>query len=580
MAVLLTLGGLSWVIWSVYSVNLRGAASQNDWLHDVYEIQSDIARLDGMLTMSARMAVETGEAQWERRYKKNVPALKAAIEQALKLVPGIRDTENMAAVEQARARLSEIENQAFTLIQQGSRKKARELLLSPEHFEQKRNLSVGMNLFHRALHEAIDDAQKNRIRLNRAQISVMAGIMLVLFFSWLVVYRLLGSWRRKINMEVNLRQQLLESTKEGYWRIDLEGMTQDVNRAMCRILGRQKNEVIGRSVFEFVDDENAKIIKSEIAARKLGKVGAYEIAFRRPDGENIHCLNNATPVVDSNGVQIGSVGMFSDISNLKAVTQKLALSAIEAQKANKVKSDLMANMSHELRTPLNAILGFSDTMQQEVFGPLGNDKYREYLNDIHDSGQHLLDLINDILDISAIEANALELQEKDVSLSEAVDAAVRLIRSRAENGKILLSSFVEPHIPRVFLDERRVKQVLLNLLSNAVKFTPEHGKVSLRAWLNNDYSLSIAVSDTGIGMSEDEIETALSTFGQIDSGLNRKHEGTGLGLPLTKKLVELHGGKITVKSKKGEGTSVMVTLPKERVQGNVSIWSKLANSWS
>lgn len=249
--------------------------------------------------------------------------------------------------------------------------------------------------------------------------------------------------------------------------------------------------------------------------------------------------------------------------NLKHATHR-------AEAANFAKSDLLANMSHELRTPLNAIIGFSGTMKEETFGPIGNDKYQEYLDDIHYSGQHLLELINDILDVSAFEAGALELNENRVSIPDVVDASIHIIRARAEHGQVTITSSIDPEAPQIYVDERRVKQVMINLLSNAVKFTQEGGVVSVSSCTNGDGSFAISVSDTGIGMDDDEAAVALSKFGQVDSGLDRKHEGTGLGLPLTRGLMELHGGTLEVESEKGHGTSVTVTFPKERVVQNVS----------
>lgn len=256
-------------------------------------------------------------------------------------------------------------------------------------------------------------------------------------------------------------------------------------------------------------------------------------------------------------------------NKLEQQVEELLVAQDEAIRANRAKSDLMANMSHELRTPLNAIIGFSETMKFEVFGPLGNDKYREYLGDIHHSGQHLLELINDILDISAFEAGAMELHEDNVSLTDIIEISVRLITQQAEVGKISVASTVEGDIPIIYADPRRVEQVFLNLLSNAVKFTPEGGEVRVTANVNDDGSLAVCVADTGMGMDSEEITKALSTFGQVDSGLNRKFEGSGLGLPLTKGLMELHGGTLEIKSQKGNGTLVTVTFPKECVIQNV-----------
>ena len=262
----------------------------------------------------------------------------------------------------------------------------------------------------------------------------------------------------------------------------------------------------------------------------------------------------------------GVIVIVRDITAQKKFQRELVESRDEAALANKAKSEFLASMSHELRTPLNAIIGFSGTMKDELFGAIENEKYRDYLCDIHHSGEHLLELINDILDASAIEAGAMKLNEGHINISDMIDTSLRLIEPRALTGKVSLSSDVAIGLPQINGDKRRIRQIMLNLLSNAVKFTPDGGRVHVSAFLNDDGSLSISVKDTGIGMDEDEIETAMSDFGQVDSGLNRKHEGTGLGLPLTKGLVELHGGVLKIKSGKGVGTDAIVIFPPARVK--------------
>ncbi len=262
---------------------------------------------------------------------------------------------------------------------------------------------------------------------------------------------------------------------------------------------------------------------------------------------------------------LGYRGAARDVTGIKKAEQELKAAKEQAEIAGRAKSDLIANMSHELRTPLNAIIGFSSTMKEETFGPIDNEKYREYLEFIDHSGKHLLELINDILDVSAIEAGALELHEEKIVPAKIVEGSLNLIRPRADEGKVTLSSTVTIDLPLIFVDERRVKQVLLNLLSNAVKFTPEGGEVSISANENIDGTFSFHVADSGIGMDPKELRTALSTFGQVDSGLDRKHEGTGLGLPLTRGLMDLHGGSMDVKSAKGQGTMITVTFPSDRV---------------
>lgn len=232
-----------------------------------------------------------------------------------------------------------------------------------------------------------------------------------------------------------------------------------------------------------------------------------------------------------------------------------------AETANMAKSEFLANMSHELRTPMNAILGFSNSIQHEIHGPINHDKYQEYINDIHASGSHLLELINDILDLSKVEANALELIQKHIDLSAITEAVLHLTRPHAQQKNIALQSNINGTLPNFMGDERRLKQILLNLLSNAIKFTDVGGSVILDATMDKDQSLMLIVSDTGIGMSADELEVALTPFGQVDSSMTRKYEGTGLGLPLTKALVELHGGQISIDSVKGSGTTVRIMFP-------------------
>lgn len=233
--------------------------------------------------------------------------------------------------------------------------------------------------------------------------------------------------------------------------------------------------------------------------------------------------------------------------------------------ASRAKSEFLASMSHELRTPLNAIIGFADTILAEVFGPLDGAKYREYLADIQSSGHHLLRLINDILDVSAIESGNIKLHLESLDLDSIAAAALRLVTPRAAKNGVVLESAIAPGLPAFIGDERRIKQILVNLLANAVAFTPEGGRVALEAGRSEDGGLWIAVADDGIGMDAAGIEKAMAPFGQVDSSLARRHQGTGLGLPLTRGLVEVHGGTLRIESEPGKGTTVFVLLPAERL---------------
>ena len=236
-----------------------------------------------------------------------------------------------------------------------------------------------------------------------------------------------------------------------------------------------------------------------------------------------------------------------------------------AEEANLAKSRFLATMSHELRTPLNAILGFSEVMKAEVFGPLAVPNYKEYVGDIHASGQHLLDLINEILDLSRIEAGRYELNEEAVQLAHVAEECHHLLKLRARSKGITIHESFETGMPAVWVDERAVRQVALNLLSNAIKFTPQGGEVTVKVGWTMSGGQYLMIKDTGPGIPDEEIPTVLASFGRGSLAIKTAEQGTGLGLPIVKGLIELHGGKFTLRSKLREGTEVIVTLPPERV---------------
>lgn len=244
---------------------------------------------------------------------------------------------------------------------------------------------------------------------------------------------------------------------------------------------------------------------------------------------------------------------------------ELAAAKARAETENLEKSKFLANISHELRTPLNAIIGFSEIIKDEVMGALGNDQYKDYVKDIHSSGVHLLSLINDILDYSKAEAGKLEVEVLDVDVTKIMKSCLRLVSPRAESAGVALIDEIPNEHFVIKTDAKRLKQIVLNLLSNSVKFTPANGKVTLHLWYNvTKESLVVEVSDTGIGIAPKDISKVMSTFGQVENEYNRKYEGTGLGLPLSKKLVELMGGTFHIESDVGKGTKVTINLPKDQ----------------
>lgn len=236
-----------------------------------------------------------------------------------------------------------------------------------------------------------------------------------------------------------------------------------------------------------------------------------------------------------------------------------------AEEANLAKSRFLATMSHELRTPLNAILGFSEVMKSEVFGQHASPTYREYAGDIHQSGQHLLHLINEILDLSRIEAGRYELNEESVRLAYIVEDCHHLLKLRAKKRGIEIREILEHDLPPVWADERAMRQIVLNLLSNAIKFTPQGGEIRLKLGWTASGGQYVSVADTGPGIPEDEIPTVLASFGQGSLAIKTAEQGAGLGLPIVKGLIDLHGGSFSLKSKLREGTEVIVTLPASRV---------------
>jgi signal transduction histidine kinase len=238
----------------------------------------------------------------------------------------------------------------------------------------------------------------------------------------------------------------------------------------------------------------------------------------------------------------------------------------KAEIANRSKSQFLANMSHELRTPLNAIIGFSEMIREGMLGPVGNDTYTEYAANINLSGRHLLELVNDILDLSRAEAGRIELDEASFDPAAMIADCLNMVCEPARRGRIELVMAAEGRMPTLFGDERRIRQIVLNLLSNAIKFTPANGHVSLGSILRADGAFGLMVTDTGIGMSPDQIDVALSPFGQVDSRLSRKFEGAGLGLALTRRLLELHQGKLEIVSTLGAGTTIIAWFPPDRVR--------------
>ena len=311
-------------------------------------------------------------------------------------------------------------------------------------------------------------------------------------------------------------------------------------------------------------DDRDNYLTLERRRREAGHGYTFEFRYIHPEtGRQFWARERAYVVEGENGRRFND-GYIIDITDEKEQQQKLQEAVEAALMADRVKSQFLANMSHELRTPLNAIIGFAEILMNEAFGPLGSSRYIEYCADIHSSATHLQRIIEDILDVSKAEESITDLHEALVDVPDTVHAAVRMVRERAANKGLALITELDEHLPQLRADERKMRQILLNLLSNAVKFTQAGGRVWIRAYERPDGGLTMAIIDTGIGMAAEEIPQALEPFVQIHTGLARHFEGTGLGLPLSHRLAHMHGGRLELDSRPGEGTEVRVLMPPDR----------------
>ena len=357
----------------------------------------------------------------------------------------------------------------------------------------------------------------------------------------------------------------VDTSSDWFWETDAEHRFSYMSEGLRRVLGIDPAIVIGRLRSDIALDQAQDPAKWRRHMDDLAAHRPYrDLVFHAEiGGRRIYISSSGKPVFDARGRFTGYRGIGRDVTAEMQLRSALIEAKDAAEVASRAKSEFLANMSHELRTPLNAVIGFSDMLISGLMGGL-NAKQNEYLRDIGASGRHLLDVINDVLDLAKIEAGRMELREELLDVPGMVEDCMRLVRERAHNGGVTLEQRIQPAL-RLRADILAVKKILTNLLSNAVKFTAERGRVTLDAGIDAAGECVFSVSDTGIGMAPQEVETALEPFGQVDSTLTRRHQGTGLGLPLAVSLAEAMGGRLTIDSEPGKGTTVTVALPAERV---------------
>ena len=359
-----------------------------------------------------------------------------------------------------------------------------------------------------------------------------------------------------------------EIASDWYWEMDQDCRVSYLSDRLVDILSASLGGALGTSGTDIIRACAVDPVHRDECLRAIAERRPYRglcLELTGDDGTKRYYAFSGKPNISPDGEHLGFRGVGTEITAQVTNAQVLQDAKERAEVANRTKSEFLANMSHELRTPLNAILGFSDIIRDRMFGGDAMDKYSGYARDIHSSGSHLLSIINDILDLSKIEAGQASIEECEVDLAVLVDEARTLLADHIRQAPVSLDIALPEPTPHVLVDERKIVQILVNLLSNAFKFTPAGGRITLSAASTEDGGITVTVRDTGIGIAPEDLETVLSPFGQVESAFSRKHHGTGLGLPLAKSLAELHGGALTIESRLHEGTAVSIYLPPHRV---------------
>lgn len=392
-------------------------------------------------------------------------------------------------------------------------------------------------------------------------------ILAVLCAMLALLQRVAENTRKRVTAGEASYRAFFDHAVEGIFRTTPEGHYLAVNQALADIYGYATPEALISGLTDigmqlYIDPRRRDEFRTLMQANDVVTNFISEIHHR--SGRRIWISENARAVRDWSGTLLCYEGTVEDVTEKFEQERALRAALRQAEIANKMKAAFLAAMSHELKTPLNAVLGFSEIIRDELLGPVGHEGYREYAGDIHKSGARLLAVINDVLDVSRLEGGLLTIEARRENVLDVAESAIKLARALTQD-KRSIEIDVPPELPSLYVDPRRLAQALGNLMANALKFTPEGGHVRFAARRQEDGGLHLMVEDTGIGMAEETIAAALEPFRQLDGSLARRFEGAGLGLSISKALAELHGGRLTVKSAVGEGTTVTIALPAARV---------------
>ncbi len=449
-------------------------------------------------------------------------------------------------------------------------RKATVLVASPQESEPQTRLALSFHLLRGGPFELLGqraDGGRFNLELVTSEMALQDEPLAILHLRDITAQRRAEASRKTAQRRL---EEAIDVMRDGFAMFDAEGRLLLCNTRFrdlhalgweAPLAGRTHEDILRAFMAEnselHVRDASEAWLEKQLARHKSARSG-FEVELA--EGTVVRVSQRRT----RDG---GLVCVYADVTELHQRQQDLLVAKEEAEAARRSMSGFLANMSHELRTPLNAIIGFSSMMKDEMIGPLGDKAYKSYANDIHASGSLLLDIINDVLDVSKIEAGKHRIEEDCVPVGQLLNSCLRLIGTRASTAGLALGSHSDVGALELRADPRALKQILLNLLSNAVKFTPEGGRIDLAAHLDENGDFLFQVSDDGIGMATEEIPRALAVFGQIESDLASRHQGTGLGLPLAQRLTEMHGGSLELESAPGRGTTVTVRLPAARILG-------------